>query len=258
MKIRSRTANILIARVATWILKLLFSTVKADLRCADPDATPYVEPKSTRRFAFCMWHDAVALAVFAHKTWSLAGLISQHRDGGYLADAAEYAGIYPVRGSASRGGAEAVGHLIERSDLHLAMTPDGPRGPRRTLKEGIMFLASRSRRPIVPTALTGTSCWSIQGNWTNLILPKPFSSILLIAGKPIDLPENLPREEFGLYTELLQQEMERLDLIAQRMVAGDESAAAEIDQRIAFPHELSPSTHTRTPASPNDSSTVAA
>lgn len=220
------------------MLKLIFSTVKADIRCADPEASPYVEPRGKTRFAFCMWHDGIVIAVYSHKTYSLSGLISQHRDGGYLADAAEYSGIYPVRGSASRGGAEAVRQLIELEHLHVALTPDGPRGPRRKLKEGILYLASRSRRPIVPTAISGTSCWSIKGNWTDLLLPKPFSRALLLAGKPIVLPEELPREEFAVYLDLLQAEMERMDQLAIRILQGDESATAELGNRALFPHEV--------------------
>src|SRR5690606_24596026 len=110
----------------------------------EPEATPYVRPRGRTRYAFCMWHDGIAIAVFAMRTWFLSGLISQHRDGGYLADAARLAGIQPVRGSASRGGAEAVKQLLDLPELHLAMTPDGPRGPRRVMKEGIVYIASRS------------------------------------------------------------------------------------------------------------------
>lgn len=242
MKIRSRAINIVLSRLGAWVLKLLFSTVKADIRCAVPAASPYCNPEGSTRYAFCMWHDGIVIAVYSHKTYSLSGLISQHRDGGYLADAAEYSGIYPVRGSASRGGAEAVRQLIELSHLHVALTPDGPRGPRRRLKEGILYLASRSRRPIVPTAIAGTSCWSIKGNWTDLLLPKPFSRALLLAGQPIVLPEDLPREQFAEYLDLLQAEMERMDQLAVRILAGDESATAELGQRVLFPHEVAENT----------------
>ena len=237
MKIRSRTMNIFLAAIATIILRLLFLTVRVDHRKVVADATPYARPKGTTRYTFCMWHDGIVLAVFSLKTWCLSGLISQHRDGGYLADSATLAGIRPVRGSASRGGAEAIGTLLSIPEYHLAMTPDGPRGPRRILKEGIIFIASRSRRPIVPTAIAASPAWSIQGSWTDLLIPRPFARVLLISGKPIEIPEKLTRDRFAEYTAILQAEMNRLDALAARLIAGDETAGDEIAARALFPHE---------------------
>ncbi len=237
MKIRNRTINLLLAIVASLVLRLLFLTVRVDHRRVLEEASPYVRPQGLRRYAFCMWHDGIAVAVFSLKTWNLSGLISQHRDGGYLADAARLAGIQPVRGSQSRGGAEAVAQLLALPHLHLAMTPDGPRGPRRTMKEGIIYISSRSGRPIVPTAITGNRCWSLRGDWTDLLIPQPFSRVFLIAGRPVEVPPDLPREQFAEYARLLQAEMDRLDGIAALIAAGDDSVADQIGRRIEFPHE---------------------
>ena len=94
--------------MATFCLRLLFLTVRVQHCRIVDDGTPYARPQSSQRFTFSMWHDQIVLAVFSLRTWNLAGLISQHRDGGYLADSVLIAGIQPVRGSTSRGGAEAV------------------------------------------------------------------------------------------------------------------------------------------------------
>lgn len=237
MKIKSRWVNYLIAWTASILARLLFLTVRVDHRRIAEFGTPYVRPEGTVRYVFCMWHDGIAIAVFAMKTWFLSGLISQHRDGGYLADAAKLSGIVPVRGSTTRGGAEAVSQLLSMPGYHLAMTPDGPQGPRRRLKEGIIFIASRSGRPIVPTAITADRFWSIRGRWTDLLVPKLFARVVLIAGNPIEIPPNLSREEITEYTRLLQQEMERLNGLAERIVRGDESDCIEIGQRVRFPSD---------------------
>ena len=86
MKIRSRWFNMILSYVATFCLRLLFLTVRVEHRRIVDDATPYSRPQNVQRFTFCMWHDQIVLAVFSLRTWNLAGLISQHRDGGYLAD----------------------------------------------------------------------------------------------------------------------------------------------------------------------------
>ena len=230
MKIRYRWLNLVLSHIATVCLRLLFLTVRVDHRRVAAEGTPYVRPKGTQRYTFCMWHDHIVLAVFSLRTFNLAGLISQHRDGGYLADSVLIAGIQPVRGSTSRGGIEAVREILSLPALHLAMTPDGPRGPRRQMKEGIIYISSRSGRPVVPTALLADRSWSVSGGWTNMIIPKPFSKVLLISGTPMILPVDLSREEMPAWAAFLQSEMERLDGIAQRIIAGDEAAAALIDR----------------------------
>ena len=230
MKIRSRWLNIVFSYLATFGLRLLFLTLRVQQLKVVEDATPYSRPVGQQRFTFSMWHDQIVMAVFSLRTWNLAGLISQHRDGGYLADSVLIAGIQPVRGSTSRGGAEAVSEILRRPDLHLAMTPDGPRGPRRKIKEGIVFISSRSGRPIVPTALVCSRQWSVPGSWTDMALPKPFSKVILIAGTPITVPIDLPREEMITCAEFVSAEMARLEFLAERILRGDATASREIDR----------------------------
>lgn len=235
MKIRSQYANWLIARLGTWALRCLFLTVRIDHRTVVDDATPYRRPAGAQRYCFCLWHDAIVTAVFGLRTWFLSGLISRHQDGTYLAHAAQLAGITPVRGSASRGGAQATRQLIDRPELHVCITPDGPRGPRRKMKDGIVYLSSRTGRPIVPTTLKATRWWSIPGGWSDMMLPKPFSRALLIAGQPIDVSPDLTREQIAELTLHIQDEMDRLDAIGEQVIAGDESAAALIGQPGCWP-----------------------
>ncbi|MFO0999781.1 MAG: lysophospholipid acyltransferase family protein [Planctomycetaceae bacterium] len=230
MKIRSRWLNLVLSWTATCGLRLLFLFVKVEHYCVASEGTPYVKPRGKQRFTFSMWHDHIALAAFSLKTYSLAGLISQHRDGGYLADSVMMAGIRPVRGSTSRGGLEAVREILSLPELHLAITPDGPRGPRHQMKEGVIYISSRSGRPVVPCALQADRFWSIGGGWTDMIIPKPFSRVVLIAGTPLVVPEETPREDLGAWAELLQSEMSRLESIGQQILAGDRSAVNAIDR----------------------------
>ncbi|MEQ9406460.1 MAG: lysophospholipid acyltransferase family protein [Fuerstiella sp.] len=250
MKIRNRYANWMIARIATWILRLMFLTVRVDHRRIAPDGTPYAPATSSTRYCFCMWHDAIVTALFALKTYKLSGLISRHQDGTYLTHAIRLLGITPVRGSASRGGAQATRQLIDRPDLHVCITPDGPRGPRRVMKDGIVYLASRTGRPVVPTTVTATSYWSVPGGWSDMLIPKPFSTALLLAGKPIEVPPDLSRAQISEVTDQIQQEMDRLHLIGQRLVRGDESVFSLVAQTGKYPDDkIRPVTETTQPDS---------
>ncbi len=237
MKIRNPYVNWLIARVATWMLRTLFLTVRIDHRKAVEDGTPYARTTGTLRYCFCMWHDVIVAALFSRKTFKLSGLISRHQDGTYLTHAIKMVGITPVRGSASRGGAQATRQLIDRPDLHVCITPDGPRGPRRVMKDGIVYIASRTGRPVVPSTITGTNYWSVPGGWSDMLIPKPFSRLLLLAGQPIFVPPDISREEIAEFTEKIQLEMDRLDLIGQRLIRGDESVADLIAKIGQYPDD---------------------
>jgi len=230
MKIRSRTVNLLLSWTASVLLRLLFLTVRVVHHHVAPEGSPYVKPRGVQRYTFAMWHDQIVMAVFSNRTFNLAGLISQHRDGGYLADSVQIAGIHPVRGSTSRGGMEAVREILSLPDLHLAMTPDGPRGPRRQMKDGVIFIASRSRRPLVPCGMAASNAWAIKGSWTDLTIPKPFSAIVMIAGTPVLLSEDLERDAMAACGAALTQEMSRLDGLAERILQGDMTAEKLIDR----------------------------
>lgn len=229
MKIRSRWMNIVLSVIGTWCMRALFLTVRVDHRSVVAEASPYRRASGAVRYAFCLWHDYIVTAVFASGTYQLSGLISQHRDGSYLADSARIAGIRPVRGSASRGGAEAVRELLDMPEYHVAITPDGPRGPRRVMKEGIVFIAARSGRPVVPTAVLADRFWTIRGSWTTMQIPKPFSRALLIAGRPMEVPSGIERDDLQPWVRALQTEMERLESVALRIISGDQAASGEID-----------------------------
>lgn len=237
MKIRNTIANWLIARLGTWFLQALFLTIRVDHRRVAEDGTPYRSATGLTRYCFCIWHDAILTAVFSLKTYKLSGLISRHQDGSYLAHAVRLVGITPVRGSASRGGAQATRQLIDQPDLHVCITPDGPRGPRRVMKDGIVYLASRTGRPIIPTTLTASSYWSIPGGWSDMLVPKPFSRALLLAGPPLEIPADLTRAQISEYAELVQKEMDRMDLLGHRIMRGDESVVPLIGRIGAYPDD---------------------
>ena len=112
--------------------------------------------------------------------------------------------------------------MIDAGDKHhLVLTPDGPRGPRREVKKGIAFLASHSGRPIIPTAYACRSCWRVRGNWTDLMIPRPFTTVYFLTGNAIDIPPKLSKPQLAHYTQIAQDAMDRLQADADRLAAGD-------------------------------------
>ena len=214
MKIRNRYLTKLIAIAAVAFVRLLFKTCRIEIATEVAGCCPY-EDTGDRRFLYCVWHDDILMTVFCGRPKKMAGLVSPHQDGSYLADAMQRVGITSVRGSSKRGASRAMRELLDRvRDLHVAITPDGPRGPRRQMKTGIIFLASRSGRVIIPTAYACRRPWRIRGNWTDMQLPMPFTRVHARGGPAFVVPADLDREQLELYAQRLQAEMQRQEAIA--------------------------------------------
>src|SRR5690606_30728097 len=115
---------------------------------------------------------------FAGRHVKTVALVSKHHDGSSLSYGLQMLGIGLVRGSSSKHGASAVRELMRLPPTtHFVVTPDGPRGPEHQTKVGLVFLASRAGRSIVPTAFSAVRSWKIPGKWTSLVIPRPFTTI---------------------------------------------------------------------------------
>jgi lysophospholipid acyltransferase (LPLAT)-like uncharacterized protein len=198
-------------------IRALFRTVRLRLHEETPGTNPYVKgPRE--RFLYCVWHDSMVIPVFAGKPSSAAALTSRHADGSFVAQVLRRVGMSTVRGSTNHIGPGAMRELMRVvEDKDLAITPDGPRGPRRQVTRGIAFLASRSGHAIVPTAAACVRCWKIRGSWTDLVIPKPFTKVFLLGGEPIRIPPALAFDELQPYVDQIQAAMDRLNEEAERL-----------------------------------------
>ena len=108
--------------------------------------------------------------------------------------------------------------IREAEGNHIVMTPDGPRGPRRELSPGIVFLASHSGRAIVPSAFTCERGWRFGVGWTDLLVPKPFSKVHLLTGEPIHIPPDADlRSEVARVAAAMLDMNDRGDAFAARI-----------------------------------------
>jgi lysophospholipid acyltransferase (LPLAT)-like uncharacterized protein len=226
MKIRNRWLIRLAGRCIARLLRALFVLVRADIKPAQPGTSPY-EPTG-EKFIYCIWHDGVLATIFGAKAIDCAGLVSRHEDGSYLADAMACVGVAPIRGSSRHGGAAAMKQMIDSAaHKHIAIATDGPRGPRRVVKEGIVFLASQSGRRIVPIAAAATRAWKPRGRWTDMLVPKPFSRVILRSGQPFSVPAAADRAEREVWRQRLQTMMDELNRETERLAGHDPNLAAE-------------------------------
>ncbi|QDT55153.1 hypothetical protein Pan44_31950 [Caulifigura coniformis] len=227
MKIRSRFAIRLLGRALAACARVYFRLLKTEFHLARPLTSPYDE-KGNTVYLYCLWHHSILCAIFCGRSVRLAGLVSRHEDGSYVADAMECVDLTPIRGSSNRGGAAAMKQMIDATErLNIAIATDGPRGPHHVVKEGIIFLASQSGRAILPTGVSATRSWRPWLKWSYLLIPKPFSRVVMVGGEPFFVPPDLSREQREEYRQKLQAEMDRLLEIAERKARGEGSPPAE-------------------------------
>jgi lysophospholipid acyltransferase (LPLAT)-like uncharacterized protein len=217
MKIRNRFLIKQIARLVAFASRVLFWTCRVRVIEQAPRISPYA-PTGGERYIYCNWHDGILGALFCGPVLTMAALASRHADGEYVADVMQVLGIHPIRGSSNRGGATAIKQMLESArELHVTIATDGPRGPRRVVKPGIVFLASHAGRRIVPVAFAAENAWRPKGKWTDLTVPKPFSTVYALGGVPMEIPPGLSREELAPYRDALQGRMDALQDEADRL-----------------------------------------
>jgi lysophospholipid acyltransferase (LPLAT)-like uncharacterized protein len=217
MKLTSRFAIRTAARVIAAGARLLFATVKTDRQLRAPNTCAF-EDTGSQRYLYCLWHDAILGVIFGGKSIDMAGLVSQHEDGSYVADVMECLNLTPIRGSSRHGGAAALRQMIDAAaKYHIAIATDGPRGPRHVVKDGIIFLAAQSGRAILPVGVSATRAWRPRGKWTDMLVPKPFSRMVIAVGSPVFIPQNVSREEITVWRQTLQALMEEMNVEADRI-----------------------------------------
>jgi lysophospholipid acyltransferase (LPLAT)-like uncharacterized protein len=138
------------------------------------------EKSSPQIFAF--WHNRLfpvaRLYARYYKAHSIYGLVSPSKDGAWLSEIYEQLGIPSVRGSTRRGGQSALRDCMRlmRNGASIAITPDGPRGPRYVIQEGVLWLSKETHAPIVAIGIH-FHCAIRLHTWDKFYLPLPFSRI---------------------------------------------------------------------------------
>jgi len=171
----------------------------------DPTVDP-AHPDFDGPKLYVFWHENILCPLHLRGRNHLTMLLSQHRDGDILEHLAHRMGFGTVRGSTYRGGAAAMRELIRRSKTeNLIMTPDGPRGPRRVMSQGPIYLASKLGLQLVLTGFGYDRPWRLN-SWDRFAIPRPWSRARAILGPPIYLPKKLDRDGIEHY----RSEMERM------------------------------------------------
>ncbi len=148
------------------------------------------------RVILAFWHNRVLLMPLAAQGQPVCILISYSRDGELAARALARWGIEAVRGSASRGGTRGFLQLVHayRQGYHLAVVPDGPRGPRYQVKRGVLHLAKATGAPVFPVTYSASRFVQLK-SWDRLLIPLPFARIRYYVDAPLCIARDSTEEE---------------------------------------------------------------
>jgi len=168
--------------------------------------TTRVERRGTEHFerfrregtpvVFVFWHGQLLPLVHIHRREGIVVLVSEHDDGEYIARVIERNGFGTVRGSSTRGGTTGLRGLVRaaRAGRDLALTPDGPRGPRGEFKPGALLVAQLTGLPVVPLAVGASRGWRFD-SWDGFLVPEPLSTVEVEYLAPRWVPRHASRTE---------------------------------------------------------------
>jgi lysophospholipid acyltransferase (LPLAT)-like uncharacterized protein len=216
MKIRDPRLIAAAGWLGTRLVRMLSASLRFEYRSLGRFAVDPLQPPETGPFIYALWHENFLVPIVRFGNPGVAALVSRHADGDLLGTLIRRTGMGAVRGSTNRGGVAAVRELL-RDDVamrHLAVTPDGPRGPRRVVQPGVVYLASRTGMRIVPIGVGHRRPWRVK-SWDSFAIARPFSRVRCLFGEPLIVPPDLTLEALAPHAARLQAELDRLNSAAE-------------------------------------------
>ena len=170
--------------MGAFLIRLLYLTNKKEFHA----------PQSLGEEPFIMacWHGELLMIPYAYTRYKknphVKLVISEHFDGNLIAKTLNRFGFETIRGSSTRGGVKALIQSIKelKNGYDLGITPDGPKGPRHRVSDGIIVMAQKADVKITLVEIKPSSFWQL-GSWDKFTIPKPFGTIRYYISELIDI-----------------------------------------------------------------------
>jgi lysophospholipid acyltransferase (LPLAT)-like uncharacterized protein len=193
-----------------------------DLTCTKIFLNRQYEEDVCRRqpFTCACFHGTMLFPVFYCRRYPGIAMVSRSWDGELIDRCIRRWGYETARGSSSRGGKEALQEMLERikeKNYCSGLAVDAPRGPAGKVKMGIVVIAKETGHPVVPLVSWATKQLRFN-SWDKMIVPLPFSTIVMSFGKPTRVPNNLTNEQYE----------EIRSIIEKNMIAASDQAEQEV------------------------------
>ncbi len=158
---------------------------------------------------YALWHEHLLPLAALHAHQGAAVLVSQHRDGEILARLMTRWGYLAARGSSTRGGEKGLRDMVRaaRAGRPIAFTPDGPRGPARRCKPGVVRAAAETGLPIVPVGVAATRARRLR-SWDRFLVPLPWATIIVSYGTPL-VVNGVSEDDLVMWTTRVEDALNR-------------------------------------------------
>ncbi len=208
--LKSKPVQTIICRITWAYIWLVYLTTSWNLQI--PVLTEAVI-KSGKPFIFVFWHGRLLMiAPFRPKKRTLHVVISNHNDGQLIARVMEYFGFRMIRGSSNKkdglGAFKEVIRALKNNEI-VAITPDGPRGPRMRINGNVIKISQMQNIPIIPVTYSVKKS-KILRSWDSFMLAKPFTKGIFIYGEPINPPTTNDAEAINNATIFLENKLNEL------------------------------------------------
>jgi lysophospholipid acyltransferase (LPLAT)-like uncharacterized protein len=201
-------------RLSGYVGRLLLGSYFPFVRCKKTGTEHFEQfRKRNEPFIFVFWHGQLLPLVYHHRNEGIVVLVSDHKDGEYIARVIHQHGFGTARGSSTRGGVKGLRGILRaaRAGNDLGFTPDGPRGPRHEFKWGALVAAQISGLPVVPIGVGVDRAWYLK-SWDRFMIPKPFSTLRIRYGPPRYVPRDADEEALKRVAKDLEDELKQFTL----------------------------------------------
>ena len=185
----------IISFIGLAIVRVISSTYR--IKMIDPEIERRVFEKDQIPI-YASWHQRFfpGITLFARRK-PISIMISRSRDGEIISRIVRLLGWYPVRGSSSKGGSQALRKIkkLVRKGYKVGHIVDGPTGPFGVVKPGLLLIAQFTGMPIIPIIISAEKKW-IFNSWDRFIIPKPFSRVIIRFCDEICIPKKLSLSDF--------------------------------------------------------------
>lgn len=144
------------------------------------------------------WHEYLLVPFYLRGNSNTAILTSRHRDANWVAEAAGHLGFETVRGSTFRGASTALLELLRSNRKNIGIACDGPRGPRRKMAQGPIYLSSKLQIPLLAYGIGYDRPWRFK-SWDRFAVPRPRTRACWMVSPRIQIPPELCRKGVERY-----------------------------------------------------------
>ena len=159
-------------------------------------------------FILAFWHSQLMMIGFSwKKNKNVNILASSHSDGRFGAIVGKYFNLNNIQTS-EKNKSVSLRYIFKllNDNNYIGITPDGPRGPKEIVSEGIIKIAKTSKVPIIPIGFWSSKNFKLK-SWDSFLITLPFSKCSFVWNKPLEIPYNIQENQIQHYQKLLQEKI---------------------------------------------------